>query len=206
MKLIKEGFGRKIYYDEESQTYIKYFPKPKSFFKRLKYILRIRKTPGKNFRHIAEKLQQLDIPTLEVIKAEDYLVVTKAVNALTLNEYQKCHNDKQVRQKYISLIAKLFNAGIVNTDLHGNNLLYDSEKLIVIDLEDFHDSLLKFLPQDKLIYYYLRRHHDQDFCDQVKQRWIFRTPSQQVIDFIYFIRISIKRAFNLPIKTNHHPT
>lgn len=156
----------------------------------LKFFLHLRRSPGKNFAFISKKLQQLNIPTLEVVKAEDFLVITKERTEPTLWEYLKDKPEEEhakLLQKQVDLIVKIYNSGITFVDFAPNNFLYDGNDLIVIDLDNFKADLFISRPRKKVLNH-VERYYGKEVRIEIDERWIHSSISQRLIDFVYSMR------------------
>ena len=88
MKLINKHKHSEVYYNEETDEFIKlFFPK---FSKRIKYFFGLRKYPGHNFKFISEELNRLGISTAEITDYDKYSITTKNIDGMTIKEELKC--------------------------------------------------------------------------------------------------------------------
>ena len=185
MQCIKKKHNRTIFYDNKTRRYTKVFT-PKLEFK-IKYWLGIRKYPGLNFAHIANRLEELGIGTPKVVHAEKYKVVTEEIVAPTVREYLEKNPDPALESHLINLIAKVLNAGISFFDFHYDNFMYKDGKCIALDLEEYSDSI--FLSRGrKGILFRIERHLGKNFRNEVERRWTNVTPAQRISELFQTLR------------------
>lgn len=177
MTCLRKNHKRSVYYDKETGEYTKYFT-PKLELK-LKYWLGIRRYPGANFAYIANKFAQLGIKTPPIIKAEKYMVVTKEINAPTLEEYLTTTNDPEIEKRLIELVASILNAGIVFFDFNRGNFLYKDGEFYVIDLEGYTDSIFVSRGRSGVLYR-LEKDLGAHFRNEVEKRWINISLPQKI--------------------------
>ena len=151
-KIIVNHKRTKVVYDTDKKTYAKYFyPK---FDKKLKYLLKIRKYPGENYKYISDILEKDGIEVAEIIYYDKYSIKTKEVNGKSLFEELKEADEvkgKELLNKYIELVSKIINLGIYFGDFNFDNFIVSNEKLYVIDLEDYRKDLFSSYRKKSLI-------------------------------------------------------
>lgn len=134
MKEIVLGKRSSVFYNENEDIYLKIF-NPK-FKARLKYFFRLRKYPGLNFKYIATYLNSLGINTPNIVDASKYSVVTKNLNGTSLEKFLN-KNNKDLEEKFISLIITLFENKIYSGDLAPDNFMVVNNEIYALDLEDY---------------------------------------------------------------------
>ncbi|MCG8529873.1 MAG: hypothetical protein MI749_04330 [Desulfovibrionales bacterium] len=187
MNLVRHSYGRRVYYDTATHTYVKHFPGEKKLSTLLKYAIRFRRSPGKNFLHISNKLKSLHIETLDVVKASDFLVVTAERHEPTLEEFlAECNNDikQEINAKFLDFVVTVLNAGITLIDYDHTNFLYDGTNIIAIDLDNYRDDPFYSRPKNKVLNY-IEHYNGKAFRNEVARRWTKSTVSQRIIDFFY---------------------
>lgn len=151
-KIIVNHKRTKVVYDTDKKTYAKYFyPK---FDKKLKYLLKIRKYPGENYKYISNILEKDGIEVAEIVNYAKYSIKTKEVNGKSLFEELKEADEvkgKELLNKYIELVSKIINLGIYFGDFNFDNFIVSNEKLYVIDLEDYRKDLFSSYRKKSLI-------------------------------------------------------
>lgn len=185
MQCIRTNHKRSVFYDSEKRQYVKVFT-PKLEL-RLKYRLGLRKYPGLNFAHIADRLAELGISTPKVIHAEKYKVVTEEITAPTVREYLEKHPDPALESRLVELIATILNAGISFFDFHHDNFLYKDGTFIALDLEGYSDSVFVSRGR-KGILYRIEKHLGENFRKEVEKRWTTTTPAQKVSELFQTLR------------------
>ena len=185
MQCIRKNHKRSVFYDSETKRYIKVFT-PKLELK-IKYWLGLRKYPGLNFAHIANRLEELGISTPKVVHAEKYKVVTEEIAAPTVREYLEKKPDPALESRLVDQIATVLNAGISFFDFHYDNFMYKDGESIALDLEGYSDSI--FLSRGrKGVLYRIEKHLGKDFRNEVEKRWTNITPAQRVSEVFQTLR------------------
>ena len=185
MTCLKKEKKRSVYYDQEKKQYIKIFT-PK-FELKLKYWLHLRKYPGLNFAHIAQKLQNFGLNTPSITAAEKYKVVTQEIEAPTLETYLNDTNDPTIKPRLIELIASILNSGIVFFDFHYGNFLYKDEEIYVIDLEGYSDSIFVSRGRSGVLYR-IEKHLGLHFREEIEKRWTNVTLALKISDVFQTVR------------------
>ena len=135
MKLINKHKHSEVYYNEETDEFIKlFFPK---FSKKIKYFLGLRKYPGHNFKFISKELNKLGIPTAEITACDKYSVTTKNVDGMTIEEYIDGDLNHPVVDEFIEIAVKILTNGIYYGDFSFKNFIIKDKKIYAIDLEDY---------------------------------------------------------------------
>lgn len=148
MKEIVLGKRSSVFYDEENKLYLKTF-NPK-FKARLKFFFKLRKYPGLNFKYIANHLNSLGINTPTVVEASKYSVTTRDLNGISLEEFLN-KNNKELENKFASLIITLFENKIYSGDLAPDNFLVVNNEIYALDLEDYRYEKLYYFNLSKAL-------------------------------------------------------
>lgn len=187
-----------IEYDADNHLYKKTYTKDAWYtIKGMRVCLGLFKTPGRHVQHIDSILQKLSIPTAEIVTADDYEVVTREINAVTLLQYRKEHGPDAFREELLDIFVTTLHAGLVHRDPRMLNFLCDGKQLYAIDIESFFDTPCKFLPKPKLLYFiWVNTNRDDDFCRRIAQAWPKRTGFYRGMDIIYDVRSFFLRLFH----------
>lgn len=145
MEIVSDHKRSKVYYNEGEKTYVKTFH-PK-FKNRLKYGLKLRKSPGKNFKFISSKLKEIGIRNPEILKYSDYYVITKEVEGVVFRDYIKNNPCSSVVQKVLDSIVLMIKNNIYCGDLNTGNFIIANTEIYAIDLEGYRKT--RVLPRKK---------------------------------------------------------
>lgn len=167
MKIINKQKRSLVLYDEVNDTFIKYFyPKISS---RIKYFFRFRKYPGENYAFISKVLNSLGINTAEILSFDKYSVITKNLNAPTLENYISTHkNSTDIINLYVNTITILLKNNIYCGDFSYDNFLIKDNKLFAIDLEDYR-KVTFFKKDTKEAIRRLSGKADKEIIEQIKK-------------------------------------
>ena len=142
-KVIVENSKSKVIYNDVEKTYTKYFYS--EFGKKIRFFLRLRRYPGKNYKYISDIFEKEGIKVAEIIDFDKYMVKTKEILGISLLEYIKLNIDGKKEifiEKYIELVSKIINLGIYFGDFHFGNFIVYNNEIYVIDLEDYKKDIL----------------------------------------------------------------
>ena len=174
-KIIVENSRSKVIYNDLEKTYTKYFYS--EFGKKIRFFLRLRKYPGKNYKYISDVFEKEGIKVAEIINFDKYMVKTREIPGISLLEYMKLNIDGKKEifiEKYIELVSKIINLGIYFGDFHFGNFIVYNEEIYVIDLEDYKKDILSkyrkksLLKRLKRYLFRLADIYNQDICDGEK--------------------------------------
>ncbi|MFG6666768.1 hypothetical protein ACGK9R_06635 [Halomonas sp. HNIBRBA4712] len=133
MQLIQTGKYSRVHFDPERDLFIKTFqPKP---FDRLRYLLRIRPYPGRNFALIAARLEALGIATPTITEARRYRLVTENIHGVPLRE--RILDDPDLQAQYLDALVAFDREGIHCRGLHTGNFLVRDGRIFAIDLDAY---------------------------------------------------------------------
>ncbi|ANF58806.1 hypothetical protein [Halotalea alkalilenta] len=133
MEFVQSGKYSEVHYDRSRKVFIKTF-QPK-LADRLRYALRIRPYPGRNFVIVAERLKALGIRVPEVLAFERYRLEMRDVEAPELRGL--ILDDVALQERYVELIIKLYRDRIHCRGLHTKNFLVKDGELVAIDLDAY---------------------------------------------------------------------
>ncbi|MCP1313297.1 MULTISPECIES: hypothetical protein [unclassified Halomonas] len=133
MQLIQTGKYSRVHFDAARDLFIKTF-QPKRF-DRLRYLLRIRPYPGRNFSLVAARLEALGIATPTIVEARPYRLVTKNIHGVALRE--RILDSPALQDQYLDALIAFDRHGIHCRGLHTGNFLVRDETLFAIDLDAY---------------------------------------------------------------------
>ena len=142
-KVIVENSKSKVIYNDVEKTYTKYFYS--EFGKKIRFFLRLRRYPGKNYKYISDIFEKEGIKVAEIIDFDKYMIKTKEIPGTSLLEYIELNIDGKKEifiEKYIELVSKIINLGIYFGDFHFGNFIVYNDEIYVIDLEDYKKDIL----------------------------------------------------------------
>ncbi|MGL4987963.1 MAG: RIO1 family regulatory kinase/ATPase [Cetobacterium sp.] len=143
MKLINKHKRSAVFYNEETDTFIKKFiPK---FSAKLKFFFKFRKYPGENFYYICNLLKKLDIKTPVIVNHSKYSVETEKLDGESLEEVlNREPKNLIVINNYIDILISLLKNNIYCGDLSFDNFIVINNEVYPFDLEDYrHVKFLK---------------------------------------------------------------
>jgi len=151
-KILKNNRRSKVTYDSNNNIFIKEFnPKIK---KKFKYLLKLDKYPGYNFKYISDVLNSININTVEVTDFFKYKVITKELKGESLEAALKKSSkekSKEYIEKYTILIKKLMENKIYFADYSCDNFFVFNDELYALDLEDYRKDYLFIFRKKKMI-------------------------------------------------------
>ena len=173
-KVIVENSRSKVIYNDVEKAYTKYFYS--GYSKKIKFFLKLRRYPGKNYKYISDIFEKEGIKVAEIIDFDKYMVKTKEIPGTSLLECISTNTkEKEILiEKYIKLVSKIINLGIYFGDFHFGNFIVYNEEIYVIDLEDYKKDILSkyrkksLLKRLKRYLFRLADIYNQDICDGEK--------------------------------------
>lgn len=151
-KVIVENSRSKVVYNDLEKTYTKYFYS--EFGKKIRFFLRLRRYPGKNYKYISDIFEKEGIKVAEIIDFDKYMIKTKEIPGTSLLEYIKLNIDGKKEifiEKYIELVSKIINLGIYFGDFNFDNFIVYQNELYAIDLEDYRKDFFSTYRKKSLI-------------------------------------------------------
>lgn len=133
LQLIQTGKYSRVDYDSERDIFIKTFS-PKRF-DRLRYMLRIRPYPGRNFALIAGRLEALGIATPTIVEVGKYRLVTANIHGMPLK--QRIQDSESLQTQYLDALEAFYRNAIHCRGLHTNNFLVRDARIVAIDLDAY---------------------------------------------------------------------
>lgn len=165
-------------HDPDENIYIKEFHPKLSF--RLKFFLRLRKYPGKNFQYIADKLNDINIKTPKIIEASNYKVVTKEIDGELLKDAIK--KDHSLVKPYLDLIAKVIENNIYFGDFNTGNFIVKSGRIYALDLEDYRKELLFSKGREESLLRLKKTLNNDEWYEYVEKK-LKTNPPLKKVDF-----------------------
>ena len=151
-KVIVENSRSKVVYNDLEKTYTKYFYS--EFGKKIRFFLRLRRYPGKNYKYISDIFEKEGIKVAEIIDFDKYSVSTKEINGKDLSEElinSERERGKELINKYVEIVSKIINLGIYFGDFNFDNFIVYQNELYAIDLEDYRKDFFSAYRKKSLI-------------------------------------------------------
>lgn len=173
-KVIVENSRSKVVYNDLEKTYTKYFYS--EFGKKIRFFLRLRRYPGRNYKYISDIFEKEGIKVAEIINFDKFMVKTKEIPGISLLECISANTEEKeiLIEKYIELVSKIINLGIYFGDFHFGNFIVCNDEIYVIDLEDYKKDILSkyrkksLLKRLKRYLFRLTEIYNEDICDGKK--------------------------------------
>ncbi|MHD0318180.1 BUD32 family EKC/KEOPS complex subunit [Fusobacterium sp. THCT1E2] len=151
-KILVNQKRTKVIYDSKEKTYTKIlYP---SLIKKIKFILKIRKYPGANFKYIADILKKNGIKVPEIVYFSNYKVITKEIDGKKIMDILIEGNKNEISiaiKKYIEIVVRIIKLGIYFGDFSYDNFLIMNGEVYAIDLEDYRKDFFSKFKKRKMI-------------------------------------------------------
>lgn len=166
MNILNNNKYSNIKYNKTLDEYEKRFYPP--FSKKIKYILRLRKYPGHNFKFISNELNKLGIATADITYCSKYVVKTKNIHGITLETYIDKNYSHPLIKTFIKLVAKIIDNNIYFGDFALDNFIVKDNIIYAIDLEDYRKEMF-FTHTKQYTIDRLYKSLPKEIADQIKE-------------------------------------
>ena len=166
MILINKHKYSHVYFKPDFNEFEKFFYP--SLSKKIKYILRLRKYPGHNFKFISNELNKLGIATAEITHYSKYAVKTKNIGGTSLDTYVNNNYSHPILDTFIKLVAKIILNNIYFGDFSLKNFIVKNNTIYAIDLEDYRKEIF-FTHNKKYCIARLYKSLPKEIADQIKE-------------------------------------
>jgi tRNA A-37 threonylcarbamoyl transferase component Bud32 len=138
-KVFKTSRGACVYYNARLGLYKKNFTP--SWWRRVRFFLRMQRYPGYHYAHIAESLKLAGLSTPTVVEVSHFSVTTKAVDGILLFEAllnSDRHRIDILLKQYVNAVSTIFLANLYFSDFHFNNFIVSKGELYALDLDSYY--------------------------------------------------------------------
>jgi tRNA A-37 threonylcarbamoyl transferase component Bud32 len=138
-KVFKTSRGACVYYNARLGLYKKVFTP--SWWRRVRFFLRMRRYPGYHYAHIAESLKLAGLSTPKVVEVSHFSVTTKAVDGILLFEALLNPDRHQIEillNQYVNTVSTIFSEHLYFPDFHFKNFIVFKGELYALDLDSYY--------------------------------------------------------------------